>query len=589
MSQKNKTNNFTLGLRKLLSSNIVVRHDKKTNKLKTIDLDNLQNAKQVNRFDPIYQKIDLITQGNRLQQYGFMNVKLQLFRQYQDMDRDPIPSSILQLYSQQIVAKDQYGDVLLIKSQNQRIVQVLQNLFYEVLNIQFNLPSWTRNALKYGDCYLYLKQHPKYGVVGAIPLSVYLINRVQDTDQNGQDRVIFKSTQTNDQFQLQQIAHFRMLTDTNFLPYGKSILQSARKTWKQLCLLQDAALIHKIMRSPQKRIFNVQVGNLPPKKVQQYMKQFKDNMKKVPFMDPNTNDYNLRYNIMNITQDFFIPRRGANQGNSIQTLSGFQLSFDTQLDYLRKKLMASFRVPPAYIGFQQGVNSRATLASQSIKFARSVQRYQRLIVSQLYKIAQVHLYYNGFRGYDLVDFQLKLNNPSVIYQQQKINLWMDKFNLISNIQGSQLFSQEWIYKNVMNLSDGQIQQERQNILKQIKINKERQKLTQQLDDTEQNIEDNQIDFQNQLDNQQDTQKNTEQIPKQQSKKQIKKANYNDKQINHYNRKQMKQFFALQNVQQKINKILKQSKKQKKTRVINHLNTNQINRLDQIIKNNNLIV
>lgn len=437
-----------------------------------MDFDNIQIAKDVQRYDRIYKtNLDLSSQG-RLSSWGFQNVKLQLFRDYEQMDRDPIISSVLDLYSQQVVAKNEYGDVLQIKSQNQQIVQLLDNLFYNVLNVQFSLPSWVRSICKYGDMFVYLDILPQMGVINAIPLSTYQVQRqqVQDQDNIYGTHVKFKLLNAKQELQSFQMAHFRLLLDSNYLPYGKSLLQGSRKTWKQLCLMQDAAIIHKIMRAPQKRIFNVGVGNLPNNKIEAYMQNYITKTKKVPYVDPKTGDYNMRFNMMNMIQDFYIPRRGGNDGNSIQTLSGFQLSFEYELDYLRQKMMSGFRVPFSHIGYEQNVNSKATLMSQDIRFARAIQRIQRFIVSELHKIATIHLYCHGYKGQDLLDFQLKLHNPSVIYQQQKLAIWQQKFNLIGSIQNTQILSNEWCYKNILNMSNQQIFKQRQ----QLQIDKIRQ-------------------------------------------------------------------------------------------------------------------
>lgn len=377
--------------------------------------------------------------------------------------------------------KDEFNRVLTIKTDDTKIQEILHNLFYDILNIEFNLQPWIRNMAKYGDFFLYLDIDPEYGIVNVIPLSVYETIRVEGEDPKNPFSVRFEIQ--NDflglgktEFENYEVAHFRLLADTNFLPYGKAIIEGGRRTWKQLQLMEDAMLIHRIMRAPDKRKFKIDIGNIPPAEVETYMQRIIDRMKKIPLVDPKTGDYNLRYNMMNITEDFYLPVRGKDSGTEIETMQGLQFNAIEDIEYLRNKLLAAFKVPKSFIGYEEDVNGKATLAAQDVRFARTIERVQRIMISELTKIAIIHLYVQGFTDETLINFELSLTNPSTLYEQEKINIWKEKFALAKDMTGGQtiLFSQDWVYNNILEMSDDEIQKEREKIKEDLKRQQEQQ-------------------------------------------------------------------------------------------------------------------
>ena len=213
-------------------------------------------------------------------------------------------------------------------------------------------------------------------------------------------------------------------------------IEGGRRVWKQLQLMEDAMLIHRIMRAPDKRKILVDIGNIPPAEIDTFMGRIMDRMKKTPLVDPATGDYNLRYNMMNITEDFYLPVRGKDSGTDIQNLPGLQFNAIEDIEYLRNKLLAAFKVPKAFMGYEEEVNGKATLAAQDVRFARTIERIQRIMVSELTKIAIIHLYIQGFRDEELIDFELSLTSPSIVYEQEKLNLWKEKVAVANDILGT---------------------------------------------------------------------------------------------------------------------------------------------------------
>jgi hypothetical protein len=311
--------------------------------------------------------------------------------------------------------------------------------------------------VKYGDFYLRLHISPEYGVYLVEPLSTYYVTRVENAHLTNKNFVKFQVNlpygNKLEDLENYQIAHFRLLSDSNFLPYGKSTLEGARRVWKQLSLMEDAMLIHRIMRAPEKRIFKVDIGNIPPNEVDNHMQRIMDQMKKVPYLDQQTGDYNLRFNLQNMVEDFFLPVRGSDSGTSIENLSGLEWTGTDDIEYLRNKMMAALKIPKAFLGYDESLSGKATLAAEDIRFARTVQRIQRIMVSELNKIAVIHLYSQGYRDESLVDFTLELTNPSTIFEKEKIDVYKSKVELCKDMQEQKVFSKKWIYENIFGLSD----------------------------------------------------------------------------------------------------------------------------------------
>jgi len=455
-------------LRRLFSTDVIIRNVG-GNQLRTIDVDRLQTYGNI-QTNSLIDRFNRIHAGNSKLSYtplmNYQTLRTSLYTDYEAMDTDAIIASALDIIADEATLKNEQGEVLHIKSPNDKTQRVLYNLFYEVLNVEFNLWSWIRTMCKYGDFYLHLDIAEKFGVYNALPFSVYDVQREEGSNPNNPSYVRFKinlnqsygyATNTNkdDYFENYEIAHFRLISDPSYLPYGRSYLEPGRKIFKQLTLMEDAMLIHRIMRAPEKRIFYTNIGNIAPNEVDGYMEKMKQRIKKVPYVDPTTGDYNLKYNMMNLTEDFYLPVRGNDTTTKIDTLKGLEYTAIEDVSYLRDKLFAALRVPKAFLGYEKDLTGKATLASEDIRFARTVERVQRIVVSELTKIALVHLYTQGFDDAELTNFELSLTTPSIIYEQEKIALWKEKVELAGNIMDKSLLPTDWIYQNIFHFSEDQ--------------------------------------------------------------------------------------------------------------------------------------
>ena len=460
--------NILTRLGKLFQSNIVVRKTD-SGQVKVKDINLSQGTPLVNNFIDRYSKLmgtskNMSWAGKSNVRSAYETARLELFRDYETMDADPIISSALDIYSDESTVDNINNEVLKVRSDNPEIVKILHNLFYDIMNIEFNLWAWLRNLTKYGDFFLKLDIIDKHGIVNVTPMSPYDVFRMEDHDPENPKLVQFEvqgsegggANQEPQTLESYEVAHFRLLSDSNYLPYGKSMLEGARRVFKQLTLMEDAMLIHRMMRAPEKRIFKVDIGNIPPNEVDNYMQQIINKMKKIPVIDQNTGEYNLRYNVESVTEDYYLPVRGSDSGTSVDTLPG--LANDNaieDIEYIRNKMMAALKIPKAFLGYDENVGAKATLAAEDVRFSRTIERMQKIICAELEKIAIVHLYTQGFEDAELINFDLELTNPSMIHQQEKLELLTQQTDIANSLMENKLISREWIYENIFDFNDGE--------------------------------------------------------------------------------------------------------------------------------------
>lgn len=447
-------------LQKLFSTNTIVR--KTPEGVKVIDTDEYQSmtTNLVDRF----MKLKVSNYAGGVESgLAYQQVRIDLFRDYDSMDMDPIISAALNTYSDECTARNEFGNVLKIHHEDDNIKQILENLFYDIINIEHNLWMWTRNLVKYGDFYLQLEMAEGLGIVNILPLSTYEMSRIEGFDPTNPQRVKFVyapyqnpynavGQTAKKEYENYEIAHFRLNGDANFLPYGKSMIEGSRRVWKQLSLMEDAMLIHRVMRAPEKRIFKIDVGNIPPNEVDNYMQKIINSSKKVPFIDERTGEYNLKYNMQNLIEDYYMPVRGSDSGTSIDTLKGLEYNMIEDINYLKGKMMAALQIPKAFLGYEEETNGKATLAAMDVRFAKTIERIQRVLISELTKIAIVHLYAQGITDEKLTSFTLELTIPSKIYEQEKVELYNSKVQLIQQMQQTKMFSKPWMYEAIMGMA-----------------------------------------------------------------------------------------------------------------------------------------
>ena len=399
--------------------------------------------------------------NNTLSSYGSAD-RMSRYADFASMEATPEICSSLDIFSEETVSADEHGRVLHIYSENRKIQEMLDHLFYDILNVEFNLVMWVRNLCKYGDFFLFTDVNPEFGVTAAYPIPISEMEREEGFDPEDPLAARFRwITQGNQVLENWQVAHFRLLGNDAFLPYGSSVLESARRIWRQLILIEDAMLVYRVIRAPERRVFYIDVGNVPPEDVANYLEQATSALKRNQVINKDTGQVDLRYNPLSVDEDYFLPVRGGESGTKIDTLAGGQNTAAIEdVEYIQKKLFAALKVPKAYLGFDEDIGSKATLAQEDIRFSRTIQRIQKTIISEMNKIAMVHLYCHGYDGEELANFDLRLSNPSTIAQQQKLELVRTRFEIAGTVPEGAVH-RAWVQKNVLGLTDEEIEEVKQ--------------------------------------------------------------------------------------------------------------------------------
>jgi|TARA_R110001592_G_scaffold108910_2_gene304173 hypothetical protein len=397
--------------------------------------------------------------------------RLASYYDYESMEFTPEISAALDIYAEECTTPSEKGHVLTIYSESTRIKSILGDLFNNILDLNTNLPMWVRNTCKYGDNFVYLKIDPEKGIVGCNQLPNiemergdqfnYFTLHGEKQDDDKAAKVSFKWREKEMEFNTWEIAHFRILGDDRRLPYGTSMLEKARRIWKQLLLAEDAMLVYRTSRAPERRVFKVFVGNMDDKDVEAYIQKVANKFKRDAVVDPQNGNVDLRMNQMAVDQDYFIPVRDPAAPSPIDTLPGAtNLSEIADIEYIQKKLLASLRIPKAFLGFEEVVGEGKNLALLDIRFARTINRIQKAIVAELNKIAIIHLYVLGFQD-ELSNFKLALSNPSTQTDLLKIEQWKEKIALYRDAvtdpgNGLQAVSTTWAKKEILGMSDEEI-------------------------------------------------------------------------------------------------------------------------------------
>lgn len=414
-------------------------------------------------FDSFYKAANTMYQHN-LRGTG---ERMERIQDYDEMESVPEISKALDIMADDSLTYSENGNILEIITDDSRIKNTLEELYYQILDVDFHLWHWTRNLCKYGDHFNLLDLVAGEGVLGALELPVAEIEREEGFDENP-NSLRFKWMSQHggaDYFENYQVSHMRILGDDRFLPYGKSVLDPARKLYKQLIMAEDAMLIYRITRAPERRVFYIDVANIPPKDVDSFIQRARDSLKRTT----NTNSqgqFDSRFNPESILEDFFIPVRG-DRSSRIETLpGGDNASAIEDIQYMQNKLFIALGVPKSYLTAEEDLSGKSTLAQEDIKFARTIQRLQKIVISELAKIGLIHLHLKGFDENDIYNFDLRLTNPSSVTELMQIELIEKRVELGERMKDSGLFTKDYVQKEVLRLSDSEISTIRHNLTRE---------------------------------------------------------------------------------------------------------------------------
>jgi len=434
----------------------------------------------------LQQKKQLEQKFFRTTDYGFQKAmqyeaqRLPAYLDFEGMEYYPLLASAMDLFMEECTTIGENGQMLNIYSDKERIKEHLDELFYDVLNVNVNLPFWTRNVFKYGDNFVYILGEKKQGITHVKQLVNYAIERIERVNK-GKPTIKFRNRETGDEFNIFEIAHFRLLGDDKYLPYGSSGLNKVRRVWRQLIMAEDAMLTYRIIRAGEKRVFKVDVGNMDDDDIEDYIYKVATKFKKQMQVYPDSGQIDYRFNILNNDEDIFMPVRNANIQSGIETLQGAQnLDQIQDIEYLRDNLFTGLGVPKPFLGYQTTAGEGKNLAQMDVRFSKKVNRIQQAMIQELNKIAMIHLYLLGFEKEDISNFKLTLTNPSTQQELLKAEVWQQKAavytELTRNEAGIAAMSHTKAKKLLFNMSDKEI-------IEDFKIQRMERAIAQELQDT----------------------------------------------------------------------------------------------------------
>lgn len=391
------------------------------------------------------------------------------YREFEQMEFMPELGVALDIYADEMTTSTQMSPVLNIQASNEEIKMILHNLYYNILNVEHNMFHWCRTMCKYGDFFLLLDIDDSDGVVGAYGLPTHEIERLEGEDQTNPNYIQFQWNNGGITFEYWQLAHFRILQNDRYAPYGTSVLEYARRPWRQLLLLEDAVIAYRVVRSPERRVFYIDVGNIPPEQVEDFIEKVKNNFKKHQLIDEDSGRVDLRYNALSTEDDYFIPVRGDSQ-TKIESIPGGSYTGDIEdVQYLQNKIFTSIKIPRAYlISDEKSADDKETLSQKDIHFARTIQRLQKPVISELVKIGMIHLMFMGYSEADASNFELSLNNPSKVADLQELDVLKTKVDVANSISEGH-FSQRFVYENIFGISYQDMKRQRREMVSDAKF------------------------------------------------------------------------------------------------------------------------
>ena len=408
---------------------------------------------------------------------GLNNVKL-MYRDAELMDDFPEIGTALDIVSEEVCNVPDSGFMVNITSKSERVKSILQDLFVNRLSINTILPMICRATCKYGNQFMLLNIDAENGVTGWKQLPVNEIERYEngmdnpyisaytnlnniDIDKEDSTKFVWVGQNQYIPYRNWQIAHFRLLYDGRFLPYGVSFLNKARRHFRMLSMMEDMMLIYRLERSIERRVFKINVGAIDDADVPAYVQQIADNFKRTPIIDPLTGQLDLKKNLLNVSEDFFIPTRDDNAPNPIETLTAAQnLTAMDDIKFVQNKVLTALRLPKQFLNFEEATGDGKNLSLLDVRFSKTVNRIQQMLLMELTKIAIIHLYLLGFID-DLTNFSLSMNNPSSQAEMLELENMSKKVMTAKDAttdagSGIPLMSMTRAWKTIMKWSDKDI-------------------------------------------------------------------------------------------------------------------------------------
>tara|TARA_R110000744_G_scaffold50316_4_gene108877 strand:+ start:365 stop:2170 length:1806 start_codon:yes stop_codon:yes gene_type:complete len=415
------------------------------------------------------------------------------YKEYEEMDEYPEIGAAFDIYADDASQRGPRNEKWTIKSESSLVVDEVTQLF-ETLRLETFIWDIIRNTVKYGDCFTELVlnvEKPQEGIKKIKILNPNWILRVEN--EFGYLKKFLQEIPNNESFNYgvgpagenplkyitldkNQIVHFRLHTsDPLFYPYGKSIAASCHRIFRSLKMMEDAMMIYRLSRAPERRIFYVDTGNLPASKAEMFIERLKEKFKKEKYYNTQAGTVDARFNPMSMDEDFFVPSKNG-KGTKIDTLPGAQnLGEIEDVMYYRDKLLAALKIPKDYIVEKdKSPERKANLSQLDVKFARTIHRVQINVQTGLENMAKRHLQLKGFPAALIKKLKILLPEPSDMSAKRKLDLDEQKTRVIQAVQQLQLFPKDEIYREYYDMDDEQIERMKSGMEKEQEENMEKE-------------------------------------------------------------------------------------------------------------------
>lgn len=393
--------------------------------------------------------------------------RTQLYETFVKMNSYGLVNRALEVISDEATQKDDDNLVIQIYTSNEKVNSLLEVLLYEKLNLNSEFWNILFETIKMGDNFFEIVLDIEDGVANGIKTLKYLDPSKIDIKMKDEkiQYFVYKETQSKRNVKLSvekrffpwQIAHFK-IDSKETKPFGRSLLYPGIRSFERLTATEDIFLTYAISRTPSRRVFRIDVGNLSKRQADRAMMNLRDNYRAKHIMDENGN-LNQLANIMSITSDIFIPVREGQSGTQIDVLNG-DMNMNSNMGFLagfKDDLIRSFNIPPEYLGETgQQADKSSSLSQRDVKFGRFIERIQTQILKTIYKISTLELMINNIPEEEFKEFTITATPPSTIKEVSDIALASSRIELFSSMMGTNVFPVNYLLKKILKLSDREI-------------------------------------------------------------------------------------------------------------------------------------
>ena len=429
--------------------------------------------------------------GRQGTNYAMPRVEQERRRRYQDyerMDQEAEVGAALDIYSDDATQENTKSELFELSTDNDVLKREVEQ-FLKQTKLDKYIWDIVRNVAKYGDCFVenvvdlnnihmgirrlkilnpnfVFRVEDKYGYLKEFLQEIP--NPQNQTSDLNQSFIPDKKKKNFITLNKDQIVHFRRMTsDANYYPYGKGILAYGVRVFKSLMLMEDAMLIYRIQRAPERRAFYLETGNLPQSKVEAFVERIKAKFKKQPMWNNQRNSVDYNYNPLTVDEDFFIPIRNG-QGTKVEVLPGAQNLGETDdVKYFRDKLLAALKVPKDFIVEKDNSPERkANLSQLDVKFAKAVHRLQADVERSLNVLLKRHLTLRELPKSLVESVEISLTSPSDMFEKRRLEVDEQKVRIVQAVKGLMLFDDEYLYKTYFGMTDAEVEDMKERMKKQ---------------------------------------------------------------------------------------------------------------------------